>query len=102
MIGLMMMLAAASLNTATQADLVCAEVTAREMMSTAEGSKERMGSNVAHFYYLGRLSVRDSGVDWVARIVSDVEANPKGDDVDGRMLGTCLGIVNGHLASGLP
>lgn len=67
------------------------------MLEAAEGSRERSGSSAAHFYYLGRLSVRDSNVNWTARILADVEADPVGLGTNGEMLGTCLGVVSGQL-----
>ena len=97
MITLVTLLAAQTLTPATLADLNCAEVAARAMLRTDQGSKARMGATVAHFYYLGRLSVRDDSVNWAARIMSDIDAHPKSDDPSGQNLGTCLGAVTGHM-----
>ena len=65
MIGLLMLAVAnAPMDAATQRDFLCAQLTAREINITPE-DKDRVPYEKAHAYYLGRLSGRDHGVRWM-------------------------------------
>lgn len=70
-------------------DLACAITAAAEVATTTPGSDERNAAMQVNFYYLGRLSGRDSSTYWSAVVkgkIAELRERSKSSEMYGRCL----------------
>lgn len=70
-------------------DMACAITSAAEIATTSPGSDARNAALQTNFYYLGRLSGRDSNTYWSAVVkgkIAEIRDKAKSPDMYGRCL----------------
>lgn len=77
-------------------DLACAITSAAEMATTQAGSPDRTAAQQINFYFLGRLSGRDSKTFWSA-VVKGKIAELREKSKSAEMYGRCVQFVTDQL-----